>query len=248
MADAWLPTAGRMPAKVDGGAMKGGAPRTVWLTHEADPRAVSARSVAQTLDRGDRAVHLIWHPGYGDIIQMLPVTRAGRMLEGDVGREGRVCAQILVIGRAREPFTDGPLLGIDSIVGWLEDWGVSRRWPAGPPLPVPQSYDSVRGRRQWARGGHFGGSQVPGAVIPDPGGIDIRRITGPDTPLADIPRPRTVPAAETVIPPRLIRRPFEAVPTPSAPAPVPDQESLLTMGVRGRVRLSGSADGSACLG
>jgi hypothetical protein len=231
VADAWLPTAGRMPAKVDGGAMKGGAPRTVWLTNEADPRAVSARSIAQTLDRENRAVHLIWNPGFGDIIQMLPVTRAGRLLDGEVGREGRICVQIMVIGHAREPFTDGSLIGVDSIVAWLEDWGVSRRWPAGPPLPVPHSYDSRRERRPWARGGHFGCSQVPGSTAPDPGGIDVRRITGPDTPLADIPRPRAIPVTETMIQPRLLRRPFEAVPQP-------DEESLLTSGLRGRVRLS----------
>jgi hypothetical protein len=231
-----------MPAKVDGGAMKGGAPRSVWLTNEADPRAVSARSVAQTLDRQNRAVHLIWNPGFGDIVQMLPITRAGRLLVGEIGMEGRVCAQVLVIGHAREPFTDGPLVGVDSIVAWLESWGVCRRWPAGPPLPAPQSYDAVQGRRQWARGGHFGCSQVPGSSTPDPGGIDIRRITGPDTPVADIPRPRAIPVAETVIPPRLIRRPFEAVPTPPAPGAAPDEQSLLTTGVRGRVRLYDGAD------
>jgi hypothetical protein len=218
-----------MPAKVDGGAMKGGAPRAVWLTNEADPRAVSARSVAQTLDRERRAAHLIWNPGYGDIIQMIPITRAGRLLDAEVGREGRVCVQIMVIGWSREPFTDGPLIGIDSIITWLDGWGVSRRWPAGPPLPSPQSYDSDRGRRQWARGGYFGCSQVPGATGPDPGGIDIRRITGPNTPLVDIPRPRAIPVAETVLPPRLLRRPFEAVPQA-------DEESLLTSGFRGRVR------------
>ncbi len=224
-----------MPAKVDGGAMKGGAPRAVWLTNEVDPRAVSARSVAQTLDRQDRGAHLIWHPGFGDIIQMLPITRAGRLLNGEVGREGRVCVQIMVIGRAQEPFTDGPLIGVDSIIIWLDGWGVRRRWPAGPPLPSPQSYHSGRGRRSWARGGHFGCSQVPESTTPDPGAIDIRRVTGPDTPLADVPRPRAIPMAETVIPPRLIRQPFEAVPRP-------DEEPLLTTGFHGQVRLS---DGSA---
>jgi hypothetical protein len=210
--------------------MKGGAPRTVWLTNEADPRVVAARSVAQRLDERNRAVHLIWNPYSGEIIQMLPATRAGRQLSGEIGREGRVCVQIMVIGRAREPFTDGPLLGIDSIIDWLDTWGVPRRWPAGPPLPSPQSYHSTRGRRPWARGGHFGGSQVPEATCPDPGGVDIRRITGPDTPAADIPRPRAVPVPETVLPPRLVSRGFDAV-------PVPHDEALLAAG-----RLAGSPD------
>jgi hypothetical protein len=178
-----------MPAKLDGGAMKGGAPRTVWLTNEADPRTVSARSVAHSLDQQNQAVHLIWNPYSGEIIQMIPITRAGRLLNGEIGREGRICVQILVVGHAEDPFTDGPLIGVESIMSWLDNWGVSRRWPAGPPLPSPQSYHSSRLRRPWSRGGHFGGSQVPETTCPDPGGVDIRRITGPDTPVADIPRP-----------------------------------------------------------
>jgi hypothetical protein len=196
------------------------------------------RSIAQTLKRQDRPVHLIWNPGFGDIIQMLPITRAGQQLSGEVGREGRVCVQVMVIGRAQQPFTDGLLIGLDSILGWLDAWGVPRRWPAGPPLPSPQSYHSIKDRRPWARGGHFGCSQVPGTTTTGPGGIDIRRITGPDTPLVDIPLPRAVPVAETVPPPRLLRRSFEAVPEP-------DEEPLLTTGLRGRVRLSSDLSGES---
>ncbi|HEX6473270.1 MAG TPA: hypothetical protein VF069_29540 [Streptosporangiaceae bacterium] len=230
MADAWLPTAGRMLAKADGGTMKGGAPRAVWLTNEADPRAVSARSVALALNREDRPAHLIWNPCLGDIVQMLPITLAGRQLAGEVGREGRACVQIMVIGSAQRPFTDGPLIGLESILNWLDIWSVPRRWPAGPPLPTPQSYHASRGRRAWARGGHFGCSQVPETTSPGPGGIDIRRITGPETPLVDIPRPRAIPVAETVLPPRLIRRPFEAVQGHG-------EESLVSSGLRAtRVR------------
>jgi hypothetical protein len=207
-----------MPAQLDGGAMKGGAPRTVWLTNETDPRAVSARSVAHSLDQQGQSVHVIWNPCSGEIIQMVPVIRAGRLLNGEIGREGRVCVQILVIGHAQDPFTNGPLLGIDPIVAWLDTWGVSRRWPAGPPLPSPQSYHSSRGRRPWARGGHFGCSQVPEVTSPAPGGVDIRRITGPDTPVADIPRPRAVPTPETMQPPRLPGRGFDTPPERGDPA------------------------------
>ncbi len=149
---------------------------------------------------------------------MVPVIRAGRLLNGEIGREGRVCVQILVIGHAQDPFTNGPLLGIDPIVAWLDTWGVSRRWPAGPPLPSPQSYHSSRGRRPWARGGHFGCSQVPEVTSPAPGGVDIRRITGPDTPVADIPRPRAVPTPETMQPPRLPGRGFDTPPERGDPA------------------------------
>lgn len=186
-----------MPAQKDGGALRGGAPRVVWFTSECDPRQVSARSVAADLIRGGHASHLVWNPVSAELIQVVPLTRAADLLTGTIGREGRVCAQIMVVGLARDPFTNGPIKGIEQIMCWLDSWGVHRRWPAGPPLPSPQSYHSDRSRRQWARGGHFGCSQVPRMERPDPGGVDIRRITGRDTPLAEIPRPRPLPVTET---------------------------------------------------
>ncbi|WP_174564918.1 hypothetical protein [Actinomadura chibensis] len=146
--------------------------------------------MAADLIKEDRPPHLVWHPATGEIVQLLPVTRAARLLGDRIGHEGRVCVQIMVIGQSRAPFTGALLAGLDAIVQWLDSWGVARRWPAGPPLPSPQSYHSRRSRRDWAHGGHYGASQVPLAERPDPGGIDIRRITGPDTPVAPIPRPR----------------------------------------------------------
>lgn len=201
-----------MPARHDGGALRGGAPRVVWCTGDHDPRTVSARSVAADLIKEDRAPHLVWHPGTGEVVQLLPVTRAARLLGGRVGREGRVCVQILVIGQARAPFTGALLDGLDAIVQWLDSWGVARRWPAGPPLPSPQSYHARRSRKDWARGGHYGASQVPVVDRPDPGAIDVRRITGPDTPVAPIPKPRA-PLADDA-PSRLLPRP------PRSPDPV----------------------------
>jgi hypothetical protein len=207
-----------MPARHDGGALRGGAPRAVWCAGEYDPHTVSARSVAADLGKEDRPAHLVWHPGTGDIVQLLPITRAARLLGGVVGREGRVCAQIMVVGQSRTPFTGSLLTGLDAIVQWLGAWGVARRWPAGPPLPSPQSYHAHRSRREWARGGHYGGSQVPLLDRPDPGGIDVRRITGPETPVAAIPKPRVSGATGA---PRLLtprpRTPETAVPPPPDP-------------------------------
>lgn len=196
MADAWLPGAGRLHTRNDGGSPKGGAPRAVWHTSENNPDRVSARSVAQRLDQEGDSAHLVWNPRTGEIVQMLPATRAAGLLPGGVGREGRSCLQIVVVGYAREPFTAGPLNGLERIVGWLDGWRVPRRWPAGAPLSCPESYDAVRARRPWARGGHYGASQVPGTTTPDPGGIDIYKITGPEQPRG-IPRPRIPSGEET---------------------------------------------------
>ncbi|WP_030171488.1 hypothetical protein [Spirillospora albida] len=225
MADAWLPDAGRMPARHDGGALQGGAPRVVWCASETDPQGVSARSVAADLLKEGSPPHLVWHPGSGDIVQLLPLTRAGRLLGVAAAREGRTCLQIAVVAQARVPFTGAVLLGLDPLMRWLDDWNVPRRWPAGPPLPSPQSYHSQRSRKDWARGGHYGASQVPGADRLDPGALDIRRITGPDTPVAAIPRPRHVPgmdpAPATVPPARLTPLTADPLRTPEAVPAVP---------------------------
>jgi hypothetical protein len=209
-----------MPVKQDGGALRGGAPRVVWFSSESDPRVVSARSVAADLLREETPAHLVWNPCSGEIIQLVPVTRAGALLEGTVGHEGRVCVQVMVVGHARDPFTGTLLNGLDAIMGWLDAWGVVRRWPAGPPLPSPQSYHSRRGRRDWARGGHFGASQVPGLHRPDPGGIDIRRVTGPDTPVTALPRKHPIPGQQG---PRPV--PVGEAPVGDTPRPVPVRDS-----------------------
>jgi hypothetical protein len=226
VADAWLPEAVRLPARLDGGALRGGAPRAVWLTSGSDPGSVSARSLAVDLAKIGRPAHVVWNPVTGEVVQQLPILRAALALSEDgpapgPGREGRICAQIMVVGQSRDPFTGGPLTGLDPILRWLDGWGVARRWPAGPPLPTPQSYESRRDRRDWARGGHFGVSQVPDIVRPDPGGIDVRRLTGPDTPLSVLARPRPAPADEGPLgaaarKPLLTRSP---VPAPASPAP-----------------------------
>ena len=77
MADAWMPGARCIRARSDGGDMAGGAPRVVWLTLGADPRAVSVWSAAQQLKQEGRPCHLVWDPLTGDIAQLLPIVRAG---------------------------------------------------------------------------------------------------------------------------------------------------------------------------
>ncbi|MFI0351299.1 hypothetical protein [Actinomadura sp. 9N407] len=207
-----------MPVRRDGGALRGGAPRVVWFSSESDPRVFSARSVAADLVREETPAHLVWNPCSGEIVQLIPITRAGGVLGEPVRHEGRACVQVMVVGHARDPFTGTLLAGLEVIMAWLDAWGIGRRWPAGPPLPPPQSYNSGRTRRDWARGGHFGASQVPGPYRLDPGGIDIRRITGPATPVTAIPRQRPIPAQGTVP----AQNPAARNPAPG-PDPVPAQ-------------------------
>lgn len=188
MAYAWMTDAQRIRAATDGGALRGGAPRAVWLTLGTAPPMVSTRSAAQRLISERRSCHLVWDPATGEIVQLISVLRAacglgaperfersGHVQTGDINTEGRVCVQIGVLAHPAEPFTDGPLAGLDEIITWLDSWGVERRWPAGPPGVDGRS---ERSRAQWARGGHFGASQVPGCENSGPGRIDIDRLTG----------------------------------------------------------------------
>ncbi|HEY1626190.1 MAG TPA: hypothetical protein VGG16_20585 [Streptosporangiaceae bacterium] len=80
MADAWMPGARCIRSATDGGTMQGGAPRVVWLTLDTDPRTVSVISAAQRLNEQGRPCHLVWDPLTGNLVQMLPLVRAGRAL------------------------------------------------------------------------------------------------------------------------------------------------------------------------
>src|ERR1700761_775717 len=194
-----MPEASRIRAETDGGPLAGGAPRAVWLTLGAVPGAVSVQSAAQRLISQRRPCHLVWDPLTGDVAQLVSVLRAGRALgardaldwappavrlhAGAVNAEGRVCVQIGVLGQDGEPFTGGALAGVDAIMTWLDSWGVPRRWPAGRPGGHRVSPSAVspsgavsppdgRSRALWARGGHFGASQVPQCENSGPGAID----------------------------------------------------------------------------
>lgn len=214
MADAWLPGTGRLTSRHDGGPLQGGAPRAVWHTSENDPLRISARSVAERLEQRGVNAHIVWNPLTGEIVQMVPATQAALLLPYGVGREGRRCLQIVVVGLAREPFTNGALESIESIMEWLDTWRVPRRWPAGAPLAPPEAYAAEQDRRLWARGGHFGISQVPHGPGPAPGAIDIGRITGHG-------RPAELPRGEVALPGMRAASVLPgAVPAPVVPGPI----------------------------
>ena len=204
MADAWMPGARCVRAGTDGGQMQGGAPRVVWLTLGVDPRAMSVISAAQRLNAEGRPCHIVWDPVTGELAQLLPIMRAGRALGTrehltyvpddhahpmpSVNREGRLCVQIGVLGSPREPFTSCPMTGLTDILGWLDSWRIPRRWPAGQPAPFRQT-ERPRSRALWARGGHYGASQVPDCTSVGPGGIDIDQLTASES----VPLSRPVP-------------------------------------------------------
>jgi hypothetical protein len=178
----------------------------VWQALGADPRLISAVSAAERLAADRRPPHLVWNPLSGDFVQLIPVVRAACSLGGPEGldyrtggyggyghepgagagagahpanREGRLCVQVGVVAWAWEPFTDGPLHGVDGLLSWLTSWGVPARWPAGRPTPFMLARTGQRSRAQWALGGHFAASQVPGWDAAGPGVIDIDLLGAP---------------------------------------------------------------------
>ena len=231
MGHAWMPGARRIRAGMDGGPLRGGSPRAVWLTLGTMPGAVSVQSAAARLLAEGRPCHLVWDPVTGEIAQLISILRAGLALGSadllalgtgpagaapgstalavasgtaraiadgtgrpgisapagirgadtvDINTEGRVCVQIGVLGHCADPFTNGPLASVATIVSWLDSWSVPRRWPAGRPGGQCDASPAgaTRARALWALGGHFGVSQVPGCASQGPGAIDTDLLTG----------------------------------------------------------------------
>ena len=91
--------------------MKGGAPRAVWLTLDADPHLISALSAAQRLSQLGRPCHLVWNPLTGEAVQLIPIVRAGcsLILGEDSGRDGQIGVA------AADPYATGLLAEVEGI-------------------------------------------------------------------------------------------------------------------------------------
>src|SRR5260221_7546970 len=76
-----VPGARRIRAGTDGGPLRGGSPRAVWLTLGTAPGAVSVQSAAARLVAEGRPCHLVWDPVTGEIAQLISILRAGLALE-----------------------------------------------------------------------------------------------------------------------------------------------------------------------
>ena len=181
-----------------GNAHPGGSRRRRPGRRRAAGRLAHPRQPGQTPSRCSRPrsgwsaehrpCHLVWDPTTGEIAQLISVLRAGRALGApdrldwapvriarrpeNVNAEGRVCVQIGVLALAAEPFTNGPM------VGGRGDHELARLLGRPAPLARPGRPAELRpdrrpiggsSRAAWARGGHFGASQVPGCAHAGPG-------------------------------------------------------------------------------
>lgn len=182
MPDLWLPGAQRFSASRSWAMDGGGARYANWHSTENDP-AASAADLARYLIGIRAEPHLVWNPWTGDICQLVPANRGGSVLKAG-NHKGTTNIGIECIGRAgvagKRPLSDSPMKGFDRILDWLRSWGVPDVWPAGAPLPYPQSAglgNPQRGR--WGASGHYGHSQWPANDHGDPGVVDMARFFGP---------------------------------------------------------------------
>jgi nucleoid-associated protein YgaU len=171
MPDRFLPGAKQQLAGMDAGPVSGNLPRVVWHSTENDPATTTPAAVANFLDRRNFAVHLVWNPVSGEIVQTIPADRYGRGLQAfgfPTNRFGNPCIQIETVGFAAHPFTNGPCNGLDRIMDWLRSFGIPDVFPSG--------VAGNRDRQTWQKAGHFTHAVTPDNIHTDPGQINPKRL------------------------------------------------------------------------
>jgi hypothetical protein len=160
--DAWMRGASYVRAQADGGQMKGGAPRVVWLTLGADPQLISAHSAAERLIQVRRPCHIVWNPLTGHTVQLIPIVRAGLALgvAGDIDHEEAAGAPAggYPTGPLAAPpnsgaadvHTEGRLCVQVGVVGF--GWQAFTSGPLAGAGPILQWLDSWQIPRRWPAG------------------------------------------------------------------------------------------------
>lgn len=173
-----------------GGAMDypGNPPRFVWHTTESPAGASYFTSVAAYLIRVASEPQVIYDPDSDKIGQFGPLTSSARALQNDgsrrTNREGKVCVQVEVLGKAASPWTKGfdpaKKPNFQKLLAAGRAHGVPDVWPAGRPLGTATAVaKATRDRSVWqGKGGHFSHGQVPGNSHWDPGAIDTSIVPG----------------------------------------------------------------------
>lgn len=206
---AYLSGAVRFGDQSIGGAMDHpeNPPRAVWHTTESPAGASYFSSVAAYLIRVASEPQVIYDPVSDKLGQFGPLTSSARALQNDgarrTNREGRVCIQVEVLGKASAPWTKGfdpaKKPNVQKLLAGMRAHGIPDVWPAGAPLATATAVaKKTRSRAVWqGKGGHYGHCDVPGNSHWDPGAIDtaivpgkavVTKPAGPSTPTRPAPR------------------------------------------------------------
>ena len=195
-----LPRGASGPAYIDGvvrfgdqsigGAMDtpGNPPRVVQHTTESPSGKSYFYSVAAYLIRVGSEPQVIYDPDSDLLGQFGPLTQSARALQNDgsrrTNREGKVCIQIEVLGRAAKPWTKGfdkvKKPNYRKFEAACRAHGVPDVWPAGkPPATAAEAAKGPRSRTTWqTKGGTYAHGQIPGQDHWDPGAIDTSIVPG----------------------------------------------------------------------
>ncbi|QBJ94530.1 peptidoglycan-binding protein LysM (plasmid) [Streptomyces seoulensis] len=187
----------------------GNPPRAVWHTTESPAGDAYFNSVALYLIRVASEPQVIYDPISDKLGQFGPLTQSARALQNDgsrrTNREGKVCIQVEVLGRAASPWTNGfdpaGKPNFRKLLAAMRAHGIADTWPAGKPLATAAAVAKTpRNRSTWqSKGGHFAHGQVPGQTHWDPGAINTDIVPG---------QPSTAPAPSKPSPSALQYEPF----------------------------------------
>lgn len=130
----WMPDARRVRAFRDAGPLAMVPARVVWIRSDLVGE-YSAALTANYANANVLAPHLIWDPGTGETIQMLPADRRAMWVRS----EG---IQIVVCGipqDARFPSEGNAvdsLSGLSGVIGWVRSLNVPDSCVLGPSVPT----------------------------------------------------------------------------------------------------------------
>lgn len=195
MTQAWIPGARVVVASLDGGSMLG--PDKAFMTWHwtvSDPTTMTMNRMIEVLV-GKSAQGTIVHPRTGEIVQMIPGTRASRMLRNPAGgvqtnRAGVFHGQVEIIGMPGVPLqsqaTPEGISAIQRVAAWARANGVPDVFPGGgaprtgsePHARVaPNGPSGHYGHCDWLENTHWDGILIedqaivlglPSAPVPTP--------------------------------------------------------------------------------
>jgi LysM repeat protein len=192
---AYISGASRLGDQSIGGAMDTprNPARAVWHTTESPAGAGYFSSIGAYLIRVASEPQVIYDPVSDKLGQYGPLNQSGRALKNDgsrrTNREGKVCIQVEVLGRAAAPWTDdfdpAKKPNFRKLIAAMRAWGIPDTWPAGKPV-AKSSAAMPRTRSTWQdKGGHYGHCHVPGNAHWDPGAIDTAKVPGRESSSSD---------------------------------------------------------------
>lgn len=178
MPSLWVPGAVRRPQGLAVALDTSLPPRAVWhITSDVDPGRLQPpfTNIATYLINQGYCPHLMWDPFTGYMEQYYPANVGARALAA-WNQDGRHCFQIEVMfsagairnGRRYDVLAQTPLKGYGTILEFIDQLGIPRRWPMGPPPPLHTN--SKRDVGIWnTQAGHYGHVHVPNNDHTDPG-------------------------------------------------------------------------------